>query len=146
MGAAYDPAPMDKVYKMLIMAEVGREDVVFDLGCGDGRVLIAAARRFGSRAIGIEIDPFRFLFAWFMTIISGQTHRVRIRFGNFFNKSIGEATAVMLFLYGPTNNRLKEKFKRELKPGTRIVSYIWEFDDWQMVDCLPEDKIYMYVI
>ena len=146
VGAGYDPAPMDKVYKMLTMAKITSEDTVFDLGCGDGRILIAASKRFGARGIGIEIDPFRFLFAWLMVLISGQFRRVRIVFGNFFNCDIRDATAVMLFLYGPTNNKLKEKFRRELRPGTRIVSYVWEFDGWRLIDCLPDDRIYMYRI
>lgn len=146
MGAGFDPAPMDKVYKMLRMAHISREDVVYDLGCGDGRVVITAAKEFGARGVGIEIDPFRFVFAWCIVLLRGQAERVRIRFGNFFNKDIRDATAVILFLYGPTNNRLREKFRRELRPGTRVVSYIWEFDDWQMTDCLPEDRIYMYVV
>jgi SAM-dependent methyltransferase len=146
MGAGFDPAPMEKVYKMLRMAHIGREDVVYDLGCGDGRVVITAAKEFGAHGVGIEIDPFRFVLAWCMTFLQRQAGRVSIRFGNFFNKDIREATAVILFLYGPTNNRLREKFRRELRPGTRVVSYIWEFDDWQMTDCLPEDRIYMYIV
>jgi SAM-dependent methyltransferase len=146
VGAGYDPAPMDKVHKMLQMAKVSSDDIVFDLGCGDGRVVIAASKRFGARGIGIEIDPFRFLFAWLMVLASGQSRRVKIEFGNFFKRDIGDATAVMLFLYGPTNNKLKEKFRRELRPGTRIVSYVWKFDGWRMTDCLPEDRIYMYKI
>lgn len=144
MGAAYDPAPMDKVYKMLTIANVGSDDIVYDLGSGDGRIVITAARQFGARAVGIEIDPFRFLFACFMKSISGHSGRIQIKFGNIFKKTIADATVVTLFLYGPTNNRLKEKFSRELKPGTRVVSYIWRFDDWQLVDFLPEDRIYLY--
>lgn len=146
VGAGYDPAPMDKVNKMLEMANVTRSDTVFDLGCGDGRILIAAARLYGAHGVGIEIDPFRFLFSWIMVFISGQSGRIKIEFGNFFKKNIGGATVVALFLYGPTNNRLKEKFRRELRPGTRIVSYVWEFEGWQMIDSLPEDTIYMYEI
>jgi SAM-dependent methyltransferase len=146
IGAGYDPAPMDKVYKMLGIARVSAEDVVYDLGCGDGRILVAAARKFGARAVGIEIDPFRFLFAWTMKILSGKTGRIRLVYGNFFKINIGNATVVTLFLYGPTNNRLKEKLSRELKPGTRIVSYIWRFDDWEMADFMPEERIYLYKI
>jgi len=115
---------MDKVHKLLDMAGVSEKDIVYDLGCGDGRVLITAARRFGARGVGFEIDPFRFVFAWFMTRISGQARKVSIRFGNFFGKDITDATVVVLFLYGPTNDRLKPKFIRELKPGTRIVSFL----------------------
>ncbi|UCF71327.1 MAG: SAM-dependent methyltransferase [candidate division WOR-3 bacterium] len=146
VGAGYDPAPMDKVHKMLDIAGVGSSDIVYDLGCGDGRVLIAAARRFGARGVGYEIDPFRFVFAWFMTLISGQVKRVSIRFGNFFGKDIAEATVVVLFLYGPTMERLKDKFIRELKSGTRIVSYVWQFNNWALDDHLPEDRIYLYKI
>ena len=146
IGAGFDPAPMDKVYKMLEIARGGRSDIVYDLGCGDGRILVTAARKFGARAVGVEIDPFRFLFAWFMKILSGQSQRIRLKYGNIFKKSIADATVVTLFLYGPTNNRLKEKLMRELKPGTRIVSYIWRFDGWQFSDFLPEDRIYLYEI
>lgn len=146
MGAGYDPAPMDKVYKMLAIANVKSSDVVYDLGCGDGRILLTAARKFGARAVGIEIDPFRFLFAWFITLLSGQSRKIRIRFGNFFKHNITDATVVTLFLYGPTNNRLKGKLSRELKPGTRVVSYIWRFDDWELVDFSPEDRIYLYTV
>jgi SAM-dependent methyltransferase len=146
VGAGYDPAPMDKVHKLLEIAGVSDKDVVYDLGCGDGRVLITAARRFGARGVGYEIDPFRFVFAWFMTRLSGQAHRVTIRFGNFFGKDIAEATVIVLFLYGPAMERLKQKFIRELKPGTRVASYVWRFDGWECVDHLPEDNIYLYRI
>ena len=146
MGAAYDPAPMDKVYKMLAIAGVRSNDIVYDLGSGDGRIVITAARKFGARAVGIEIDPFRFLFAYFMKSISGYSRRIHIKFGNIFKQNIADATVVTLFLYGPTNNRLKEKFSRELKPGTRVVSYIWRFDDWQHETCSLDDRIYLYVM
>jgi SAM-dependent methyltransferase len=146
IGAGFDPAPMDKVYKMLDIARVGKNDIVYDLGCGDGRILVTAARKFGARAVGIEIDPFRFLFAWFVKILSGHSRRIKLEYGNIFQRSITNATVVTLFLYGPTNNRLKEKFMRELKPGTRVVSYIWRFDGWQFIDFLPEDRIYLYEI
>ena len=144
IGAGYDPAPMDKVYKMLSLARVRQDDIVYDLGCGDGRILLTAARKFGARAVGIEIDPFRFLFAWFMTLMSGQSQKIRLSYGNMFKKNIADATVVTLFLYGPTNNRLKEKLKQELKPGTRVVSYIWRFDGWEYKEYLPEDRIYLY--
>ncbi len=146
MGAAFDPAPMDKVHKMLDLARVGKSDVVYDLGSGDGRILVTAARKYGARAVGIEIDPFRFLIAWFVKIMSGHSRKIRLVYGNIFKKDIRDATVVTLFLYGPTNNRLKAKFMRELKPGTRVVSYIWKFDDWKFSDFLIEDRIYLYEI
>ncbi|MBE0432185.1 SAM-dependent methyltransferase [candidate division WOR-3 bacterium] len=143
-GAGYDPTPMDKVRKMLTIAEVREGDIVYDLGCGDARFLITAARLYKARGVGIELDPFRFFFAWVVKLVSGQRRRVRIRFGNFFGMDISSATVIALFLYGPTNERLKSKFKRELRPGTRIVSYIWQFEGWELLESLPEDRIYLY--
>ena len=145
IGAGYDPTPMDTVYKMLDCAGVSENDIVYDLGSGDGRIVIAAARRFGARAHGIEADPFRFLFSWCMVILSGQAERVHVHFGNFHKKTISDATVVTLFLYRTANERLKNKLRTELKPGTRIVSYVWQFEGWDRVAYLPEDRIYLYV-
>lgn len=146
IGAGYDPTPMEKVYKMLDLAEVNKEDVLYDLGSGDGRIIITAAKRFGAKAVGIEADPFRFLLSWLLILLSGQSGRIKLQFGNFFKKNLNDATVVTVFLYGPTNNKLIEKFRKELKPGTRIVSYVWAFDDWELENTLPEDRIYLYVI
>jgi len=145
-GAGYDPTPMDKVYKMLNLAHVDKNDIVYDLGSGDGRIVLATARRFGANAVGIEVDPFRFVFSWFAVLLSGEFKRITLKFGNFFKKRIDDASVVTLFLFGPTNNKLKEKFMRELKSGTRIVSYVWPLDGWEVQDCLQEDRIYLYVV
>ena len=146
LGAGYDPTPMDKVYKIMDMAQVNKNDIVYDLGSGDGRIVITAAKRFGARAVGIEADPFRFIFSWLIVLFSGQSEKIKLKFGNFFKKKIDKATVVIVFLYGPTNNKLKEKFLKELKPGTRVVSYVWTFDNWELEDCVPEDRIYLYII
>jgi len=146
IGAGYDPTPMSKVYKMLDLAQVAENDVVYDLGSGDGRIVLTAARRFGAQAVGIEVDPFRFLFSWFIILVSGYRSKVKLKFGNFFKKRIGDATVVTVFLFRPTNIKLKKKFMNELKPGARIVSYVWPFEDWECEDALPEDRIYLYVM
>jgi hypothetical protein len=145
IGAGYDPTPMEKVYKMLDLAEVGAADIVYDLGSGDGRIVIAAAKRYGARAHGIEADPIRFLFSWCMVLLSGQKERICVHFGNFHKKHIADATVVTLFLYRSANEKLKHKFETELEPGTRIVSYVWQFEGWDTAVCLPEDRIYLYV-
>lgn len=146
IGAGYDPTPMDKVYKMLEMAKVNKHDMLYDLGSGDGRILITAAKRYGAKAFGVEADPFRFLFSLLLVMLSGYKEKIKLKFGNFFNAKLGGATVITMFLYGPTNKKLKEKFLKELKPGTRIVSYVWQFDGWEIIDCLPADRIYLYVI
>lgn len=146
IGAGYDATPMSKVYRLLDLARVDEDDIVYDLGSGDGRILIAAVKKYGAKAVGIEADPFRFMLAWSIVLLSGQSKRIKLKFGNFFKKNIDDATVVTLFLYKPTNNKLRDKFKKELKPGTRVVSYIWTFDNWELQDCLPEHRIYLYVI
>ncbi len=146
LGAGYDPTPMDTVHRMLELAQVSDKDIVYDLGSGDGRIIISAARIYHARAIGIEADPFRYLFSWVNIIVSGQIKRARVKFGNFFSQDISNATVITLFLFKPTNNRLKDKFMQELKPGTRIVTYIWTFDDWQDQTSVPEQRIYLYKI
>jgi hypothetical protein len=146
IGAGYDPTPMDKVYKMLNLAQTGKDDIVYDLGSGDGRIVIAAAKQFNARAHGIEADPFRFLFSWCMVLFSGQAERIHLHFGNFHRQYIGGATVVTLFLYKTANESLKNKLMTELKPGTRIVSYVWQFEDWDVEACLPDQRIYLYTI
>ena len=146
IGAGYDPTPMDTVCRMLALAQVGDKDIVYDLGSGDGRIIIKAAKIHGAQAIGIEADPFRYIFSWINILVSGQIRRARVKFGNFFRKDISKATVVTLFLFKPTNNKLRAKLIQELKPGTRIVTYIWTFDDWQTQTSLPEQRIYLYEI
>lgn len=146
VGAGYDPTPMHRVQKMLELAEVETDDIVYDLGSGDGRVLLTSSRRFGARAVGIEIDPCRFLFSFVVILLSGVRKKATVRYGSIFAHSISEATVVTLFLYQSTNNKLKQKLLRELRPGTRIVTYLWTFDEWIPEQCLLEDKIYLYIV
>ena len=107
---------------MMEMAEVGPDDVVYDLGCGDGRILIAAARRYHARAVGIEIDPLRYLWCQFLITILGQRDRIRIVFGNLFNQDLSEADVVMCYLMPDALTKLEKKFRQELRSGTRVVS------------------------
>jgi len=113
------------VSAMLTMAKVTRTDVVYDLGCGDGRILIAAATRFGARGVGVEIDPELVKKARAAVTKAGVADKVTIIEGDIFDPAIkiGEATVVTLFLLESLNTRLREtRFQQELKPGTRIVS------------------------
>ena len=121
------PSSMQMVNLMMEMAEVGPEDVVYDLGCGDGRMLIAAARRFHARAVGIEIDPLRYIWCQFLITILGQRKRIRIVFGNLFNQDISEADVVMCYLMPDALQKLEKKFKQELRSGTRVVSNRFAF-------------------
>jgi SAM-dependent methyltransferase len=127
VGGPWVPSSMQIVNQMLEMAEVGPGDVVYDLGCGDGRMLIAAAIRYHACAIGIEIDPLRYLWCQFLITILGQRKHIRIIFGNLFNKDISEADVVMCYLMPDALQKLEKKLKQELRSGTRVVSNRFTF-------------------
>ena len=143
-GAPWVPTSRQVIYKMLSMAEVKPGEVVYDLGCGDGRGLIAAARRFGARAVGIEVDVSRYLWSVFAVSLRGLWSRVKIIRGDLFSVDLREADIVFTFLLQDTNERLKEKLRRELRPGTRIISNIFTFSGFPLVAADEELHLYLY--
>jgi phospholipid N-methyltransferase len=146
IGAGWEPTSKILVRKMLEIAEVNSEDILYDLGSGDGRIIIEAARKYHANAIGIEADPLRYIWSKLMILLYGVNQKVKVIWGNFFNKDITNATVVTLFLSSKANQQLKTKLQNELKPGTRIVSYYWTFHEWEPVKEDKKDKIYMYII
>ena len=125
----YFPTPDPAVIAMLELAGTGPNDVVYDLGAGDGRIVIAAATRFGARGVGIEIDPAPLRTAAVNACRAGVTGRVRFVREDIFKADISEATVVTLFLFENINRQLLPKLQSELKPGTRIVAYRYGFGD-----------------
>jgi len=125
----YFPSTDEAVLGMLELAGAGPKDVVYDLGCGDGRIVIAAAKEFGARGVGIEIDPAPLRMAVYRARRAGVEDRVRFVRGDLFEADIGEATVVTLFLFETLNRRLLPKLLRELAPGTRIVAHRYGFGD-----------------
>ena len=133
----YFPSTDEAVLAMLKLAGTAPGDVVYDLGCGDGRIVIAAAKEFGARGVGIEIDPAPLRMALYRARRAGVEDRVRFVRGDLFETDISEATVVTLFLFETLNRRLLPKLLRELEPGTRIVAHRYGFgDDW-----LPEKTV-----
>ncbi|HEY9446014.1 MAG TPA: class I SAM-dependent methyltransferase [Burkholderiales bacterium] len=126
----YVPTPDDVVDKMLELAAVGAGDVVYDLGCGDGRIVIAAAQRYRARGVGIDIDPQRINEATANAVRAGVADRVRFIEGDLFEADIREATVVTLYLLTRLNAKLKPKLLQELKPGTRVVSHAFDMGNW----------------
>ena len=125
------PTPDNVVERMLQIAKVGPDDVVYDLGSGDGRIVIAAARKRGARAVGIDIDPARIRESRENARKAGVTKRVEFRQENLFDADIREATVVTLYLLPAVNLRLRPKLLADLRPGTRIVSYGFHMGDWK---------------
>ncbi|MFO7277151.1 MAG: class I SAM-dependent methyltransferase [Pseudomonadota bacterium] len=127
----YVRTPERVVVAMLRLAGVDENDVVYDLGSGDGRIVIEAARRFGARGVGIDIDPERIREANENARAAGVADRVRFIQQDMFEADLREATVVTLYLVPQFNQRLRPKLLRELPPGARIVSHQYDMgDDW----------------
>ena len=123
------PTPQEVVDAMLKLAKVGPSDVVYDLGSGDGRIPIAAAKTYGARGVGIDIDPQRIREANENLKTAGMGDKVKFLNQDLFTTPIGEATVVTLYLLPSLNLKLLPKLNAELKPGTRVVSHAFDMGD-----------------
>jgi predicted RNA methylase len=132
----YVPTPQDVVDEMLKLAKVGAGDVLYDLGSGDGRIAVTAAKRYGIRAYGIDIDPQRVQEANENARKNGVTQLVQFRREDLFKANFSEATVVTLYLLPDLNVKLRPRLLAELKPGTRIVSHQFDMGTWP-----PERKL-----
>ena len=128
---AYEPTATEVVHAMLRLAKVTADDVVYDLGCGDGRIVITAARQFGARGVCVDIDPLRITESRENARQANVTDRIRFLNEDLFVTDVGDATVVTLFLSPELNLAVRPKLQRELKLGTRIVSYWHQMGDWK---------------
>jgi SAM-dependent methyltransferase len=129
LDVPYVPTPPEVVQRMLDMGRVGKTDVLYDLGCGDGRIVITAAKERGARGVGIDIDPERISEARSNANAAGVTDRVTFRQGDLFKADFAEATVVTLYLLPQINQRLRPQLWRQLKVGTRVVSHEFDMGD-----------------
>jgi len=134
----YVPTPPDVVEAMLNLGGVKKGDIMYDLGCGDGRIVIMAAQKFGATGTGVDIDPERIKEAEENAKKAGVTDRVHFRVMNLFDADFHDATVVTLYLLPEVNLKLRPKLLKELKVGTRIVSHQFDMGEWK-----PDKKIEM---
>ncbi|MGF1535299.1 MAG: SAM-dependent methyltransferase [Elainellaceae cyanobacterium] len=145
------PTPLDALDVMLKLAALMPDDVVYDLGSGDGRILIQAAQRCGARGVGIDIDPVRVAEGRSLAEQAGVGDRVTFRVGNLYDEPFDDATVVFVYLLPHLNLRLRPRL-RQLRPGTRIVSHQFDMGDWApaRVVKLPqseeESTVYLWVV
>jgi ubiquinone/menaquinone biosynthesis C-methylase UbiE len=130
------PTSNDIADAMLKLAHVGPDDVVYDLGSGDGAIVLRAAGKFGARGVGVELDPKLVKTATDRARKRGLADRVSFLEGDLFKADISEATVVTLYLSGSINRRLAPKLMKELKPGARVVSHRFDMYDWR-----PDEQI-----
>jgi trans-aconitate methyltransferase len=119
------------VDEMLKVAKVGKNDVLYDLGSGDGRIPITAAKRWGTRGVGVDIDPKRIEEARENATKAGVADKVKFMQQDLFETNIKDATVVTLYLLPDVNLRLRPKLLADLKPGTRVVSHNYDMGDWK---------------
>ena len=146
LGAPWLPTSLRIVNKMLLLANVGPDDLVYDLGCGDGRIIVTAAWRYDARAVGIEIDPIRYLWCQILILILGLRDRVTIVYGDFFKQDLSKADVLTCYLLQSTNNKLQNKLMHELKPGARVVSNSFAFPEMKLLEMDNSDLIFLYSI
>jgi SAM-dependent methyltransferase len=145
-GAPWVPTARLTIHRMLSLAGVRPGEVVYDLGCGDGRVLVIAARSFGARAVGIELDLSRFLCSLAVVAAFGLWHRVRVVHGDLFRQDLRVADVVVTYLLQATNDRLQAKLLRDLRPGARVISNTFTFSGMPLAGCDEDRKLYLYRI
>lgn len=131
LDVPYVPTPQVVVDKMLEMAKVRRGDVLYDLGCGDGRIVVTAAKNHGARGVGIDIDPRRIEEARQNAEQAGVTDRTEFRVENLFESDFSRASVITLYLLPEINQKLRPQLWRQLKAGTRVVSHAFDMgEEW----------------
>ncbi|MCZ6696311.1 MAG: class I SAM-dependent methyltransferase [Acidobacteria bacterium] len=136
--------PHSKVELMLELAEVTKDDVVYDLGSGDGRIVIAAAKKYGARGVGIEIDPTLIEESIRRAREAGVSDRVSFVRGDFYETDISEASVVTLYLFEETNAKLKPLLLGQLPPDARIVTYKYRIPGWTPMK--QEKRVFLYTL
>jgi SAM-dependent methyltransferase len=147
LDVPYEPTPPEVVRAMLQLGEVAPGDVVYDLGCGDGRIVVEAAK-LGARGVGVDLDPQRIREARANARAAGVEKALELRVADLFATDLRPATVVMLFLWPEVNLRLRPKLLAELRPGARVVSHWHEMGDWKPARTVEVSgrNVYLWII
>lgn len=151
LDVPFEPTPPQVVEEMLKLAGISASDYVFDLGCGDGRILIAAAKKYGARGFGVDLDPQRIEECKENAEAAGVADRLTFVQGDIFDQDLRPATAITMYLLDEVNLKLRPKCFRELQPGVRIVSHAFNMADWKAdkevsIPKARNDAIYLWII
>jgi len=148
LDVPYVPTPEAVVDEMLKVANFRETNILYDLGSGDGRIVIAAAQRYGAHGVGIEIDPARIRESTENARRAGVAHLVRFVQGDIFEANFREATVVTMYLQPDVNMRIRPRLLGELRPGTRIVSHNYDLGDWtpQKAISVGAHTVYFWVV
>ena len=143
-GLPWIPTQPQRIRKSLTLAQVRPGEVVYDLGAGDGRVLLIAAGEYGAYAVGVEISPLHCLLAWLRARVHHLSLRVRILWASFYKVDLAEADVVFVYMTAKQAARLQPHLERQLHPEARVVAISVEFAGWQAVDFDRQDLVFLY--
>ena len=130
-GLPWVPTAHDRVRRALEMVDLRPDELLYDLGAGDGRIILMAAEEFGARAIGIEASPLQYAFTWLRIYFSGIKEKVSVRRENFYRANFSDADVVFAYLTSDQAIRLQDDLADQLKPGARVVAVAFDFPDWK---------------
>lgn len=143
-GAGYQPTPRAAAMEMLRLAELSPRDTLYDLGAGTGALVFRAVRMYRATAVGVEVEPLRYLVLLLRRALGEGSERLTLRWGNLFDLSFSEATVVTTFLWPGAMVRLRPKFERELRAGARVVSHCHPIPGWTAAVHDPTTDVYLY--
>lgn len=148
LDVPFVPTPMAVVDAMLDLAQVTRSDTLYDLGCGDGRIVVRAATRFGCRGVGVDLDPQRVREAKENARTAGVEKLTRFEVGDVFEFDFSAASVVTMYLLPSVNLKLRPRLLKELKPGTRIVSHDFDMGDWapEVAREVKNSRIFLWTV
>ena len=143
-GLPSRPTGLNRIRRALKLVNLQPDEVLYDLGSGDGRVLIIAAREFGAQAVGIEIGPVQRAFSWVQVRRSGIRHKVRIEAGNFYQADLHEADVVFVYATSREVVKLAPHLEKQMRPGSRLVSISADFPEWEPTTFDERELIFIY--
>ncbi|MEK6223129.1 MAG: class I SAM-dependent methyltransferase [Chloroflexota bacterium] len=146
LGGLWLPSSKKNIRKMLKMAKLAPGETLYDLGSGNGRIIILAAKEFGAIAVGIEIDAIRYYWSRFLIALNRLEDQVSVIRADMFAVDLSDADVISAFLLQKINNRLMPKFIKELKPGTRVVANTFIFPGWEVIDRDEKEQLSTYIV
>ena len=145
-GLPAKPTSPDRIRRALTLAGLQPDEILYDLGAGDGRVLIIAAKEFGSKAVGLEVGPMQIVVSWLRVLLNGIRHKVQIEAKNYYKADLSEADVVYVYATSREVRKLAPLLKSQMKPGSRLISISADFPEWEPAIFDEKDLIFVYTM
>ena len=143
-GLPAKPTSPDRIRRALKLAGLQSDEILYDLGAGDGRVLIIAAKEFGAQAIGLEVGPIQIAVSWLRILLNGIRHKARVEAGNYYKADLSQADVVYVYATLREVRKLAPLLRDQMKPGSRLISISADFPEWEPTIFDEQDLIFIY--